>query len=249
MNYVNANASENVSVWVLPVFNTEDAESWVVDTPITPFFLRPNVILGGYYYSVSSEERELVFTLFRVVYYDDFTENNVQGLRNFFYIFGVKYFLFEKSARQYYPVFPGAMNSYNPTNLENGLTALESMGIVKLALNNSLYEVYETRVNSSFVFWSTKDYTFEGPFTDENLSSDLTPLTVKFVNSAEYVMKSDLTSNETVYIYAFIPYSPDWTIKGGQVLAHEDYYGFNLFVVKLYSSELTLINEAVLEPL
>ena len=245
-NFINPNASYNSTVLILPIFGTENSESWYHGPSLFSLFLKPFPILGGYYYSASRETREIVNIVYYNIYSGNTSNTSINYIRNFFYLFNVKYVIVEKTARPYiYLTIFSPKGLYSYHEFESGLINFTKYNVIKLKINNSMYLVYSTGINSSIGFIAYENYSIDYLLKSDNISKLLIPIQVIYVSPAEYIIKIPerlLNQSSIYYLYLMIPYNKGWNLSGTIVLSHTNYYGYNVFKIKIENSTIYLIN-------
>ena len=248
-NFINQNASYNATVLVLPIFNTEDSQSWYHGPSLFPLFLKPLPILGGYYYSASGEMFKITNNVYFDIYRGNVSNESLNYVRNFFYLFNVKYVIVEKTARPYGPLWIfSPYGSYSYHNFMNGIENYTRLNVIKLAMNNSLYSVYSTGVDSSIGFLAYENYSIDYLLKSDNITKLLIPIQVIYISPTEYILKIPeqlINQSSVYYLYLMIPYNKGWSLTGATVLSHTNYYGYNIFKIKIENNTIYLNNPEV----
>jgi len=242
-NFINKNSSYNSSVLVLPIFGTENSESWYHGPSLFPLFLKPFPILGGYYYSLSSNTFNVINNVYYRIYNGNITNESVNYVKNFFYIFNVRYIIVEKDATTFGPLvmFP---SGYSYNKLEGGVQNFSNINALKLSYKNSLYAVYDTNIKSSLAFISKGNYSLDYLMSSNNLTKILIPVSVKYISPTQYILKINEV-NSTMFLYFMIPYSTGWNISGAKVISQSDYYGYNLFEIRPNNNTIVFVNSNI----
>ncbi|QGA68903.1 hypothetical protein [Sulfolobus sp. E11-6] len=243
VNYLNGNSNYNMSVIVFPIFLTENAEAWYHGPSIFPLFLKPMLILGGYYYSPSSIVYGLINNFYYNVYFGNITPKAINYFNNFIYLFNVHDIIVEKTATSFGPLVPEP-SGFSIDQLNKGLEEYAKSGLIKLSYNNSLYEIYSTNVKSSMLFVSESYYNITQLLYSNNVSYFLKPIPVKYVSPIEYFAYINSSYiGKSVYLYLILPYSQGWQIEeGGKLLNVSNYFGYILFEVNITSTKLIFYN-------
>ncbi|AWR96237.1 hypothetical protein DFR86_00870 [Acidianus sulfidivorans JP7] len=240
INYLNKQG-QNMSVLPLPISETEDGEEWYQGPSLFPLFLKPQTILGGGYYSISGDVRQVLCKAYVNIYYGNITNNNTKFIENVFYLFDIHYIILEKDYQSYYyPTYPVY---WNFSQLQKGVNTYEKAGIVKLVLENRDYEIYTVNGvsnSSSLAFISNNSYSINY-LISSNISSLLRPLQVKVISPTEYEIKiSPQEINKVSYLYFMIPYT-SWKIVGAEVLNSSSIQGYSLFKIKPLNQTIKII--------
>ncbi|QXJ28569.1 hypothetical protein J5U23_01438 [Saccharolobus shibatae B12] len=248
VNFINSHSSYNLTVLILPIFGTEDSQSWYHGPSLFPLFLKPLPILGGYYYSVSSEMFNTINGVYYHIYEENTSSKSMNYVKNFFYLFNVRYIIVEKTAVKFGPlVIFSPYGSYSYSSLKEGIQNFTKLNVLKLSYNNSLYFVYSTDINSSLGLISFENYSITYILNSSNITRLLIPIQVIYISPAEYILKLENITNSTLYLYLMIPYSEGWNITGAKVISHSNYYGYNLFKIETENKTMHLINSEVIE--
>ena len=248
-DFINQRTSYNSSVLILPVFCTEDSQSWYHGPSLFSLFLKPFSILGGNYYSISERIFYVINNVYYNIYKGNTSSNGINYVKNFFYLFNVKYIVVEKTAQSYGPLSiysPSGLYSYH--TLESGLENYTKANVINLVYDNSMYSVYSTGANSSIGFLAYDNYSIYYLLNSDNISKLLFPIQVIYVSPSEYILKmpdNEINRNNVIYLYLMIPYDKDWNLRGAIVVSHENYYGYNIFKIKIENSTIYLINSYV----
>ncbi|BFI73721.1 hypothetical protein YN1_7080 [Nanoarchaeota archaeon] len=245
VNYINSHTSYTNNVIIYPIFVTENSETWYKGNNIFSLFLKPNTILGGYYYSVNSYIENIIYSEYMNIYNSDTSKNAINYNKNFFYLFNVKYIIFEKDAinTTILPIYP---YTYFVNNTVSGLNNYQNLGIISLVYNNSLYSVYSTNTNSSLIFLSYNNYPIDYLLNSDNITGLLIPLEIEYISPIEYKVDIDPEYlDKKVYLYFMIPYVNGWNIEGGELLNETNYYGYTQFIIIPENNTIILYNPLI----
>ncbi|BCS91475.1 MAG: hypothetical protein MjAS7_0083 [Metallosphaera javensis (ex Sakai et al. 2022)] len=240
INYLNSHSSQNESILVLPVSETENAENWYHGPSLFPLFLKSQIILGGGYYSPSPTIRSAICTAYLDIYYGNISNNATLYMKNLFYIFNIHYIIVEKDYNDsFYPTLP---SGYSNQELLRGVSTYENAGLVKLVYNNTLYSIYETNINSSLAFYSYRNYTIWDLLNSSNITQLIHPLDVEYVSLNHYIISFNNFNKSImpIFLYFMISSSSNWAMNGGKVINKSNYYGYSLFKIEPYSDKITI---------
>ena len=242
VDYINSHSSSNSSVLILPISATENAEKWYNGNNLFNLFLVSKVILGGGYYSHSNEERSVIDAAEVMIGESNLTEKAIIYLYNFLYLYNIHYIILEKD---YIYTIYHLDYSFPIRQLYSGLNNFSKIGMWRLEYNNTLYSVYHTSINSSFIFLSFENISenLTSVMASENLSNILYAEHLVMISPAEYVIYvSPDYVNKTIYMYLMLPYSSRIEINGGDILGKSMFLG-GYILLKLYinSTKLTLV--------
>jgi len=242
-NYINNNSFQNSSVWILPISATENGETWYQGQNLFNLFLKDRVILGGGYYSYNQEERKIIYNAEMIIGYSNFTPSNLLYLYNYLYLFNIHYIILEKDYN--YKAYPVEI-CLTISQLIQGLTNYTKFNITKEILNNTLYSVYGSEIESSFAFVSNYNITSNISIIlhHENLSTLLISENLIENNQPEkYIIYiNPQFINMTVYLYLMLPFSLHIDLIGAQILQKSVFLGdYILLKVHVYSHKLVLI--------